>query len=123
MPNMIHSTAFSISLSAKTTKGDLPPSSRLMFFTSRAAVAINRAPVGTEPVKASLSTPGCSAIACPTSAPRPVTMFSTPGGKPAALTISPSSSAVSEVCSEGFSTMQQPAASAGATFHAAISKG
>ena len=40
MPNMIHSTAFSMSVSAKTTKGDLPPSSRLTFLMSCAAAVI-----------------------------------------------------------------------------------
>ena len=46
MPNMIHSTAFSMSLSAKTTKGDLPPSSRLTFLMSWAPAIITLRPVG-----------------------------------------------------------------------------
>ena len=45
------------------------------------------------------------------------------GRKPDLLGDAPSSSAVSGVSSEGFSTMVQPAASAGATFQAAISSG
>jgi len=43
-------------------------------------------------------------------------MFSTPGGKPASSSSSPSLSAVSEVSSAGLSTIVQPAASAGAIF-------
>ncbi len=50
-------------------------------------------------------------------------MLSTPRGRPAASAMDPSSSAVSEVHSEGFSTIAQPAASAGATFQTAISRG
>ncbi|MNF94862.1 hypothetical protein D3C84_775830 [compost metagenome] len=123
IPNMIHSTAASISLSAKTMKGDLPPSSRLMFLMSRAAACMMRLPVGTLPVKASLSMPGCSASGAPASGPRPVTRFSTPAGSPALSAIRASSRAVSGVSSEGLSTMQQPAARAGATFQAAISIG
>jgi hypothetical protein len=42
---------------------------------------------------------------------------------PASSASSPKRSAVSGVCSAGFSTMVHPAASAGATFHAAISRG
>lgn len=123
MPNSIHSTAASRSLSAKITKGDLPPSSRLMFFMSRAAACMIRLPVGTLPVKASLSISGCSASGAPASAPRPVTTFSTPAGKPASWAISARCKALSGVSSEGLRTMQQPAASAGATFQEAISIG
>ena len=55
--------------------------------------------------------------------PLPVMMLTTPAGKPACATISASSSAVSEVCSAGLSTMVQPAASAGAIFWQAIISG
>ncbi|MNN29631.1 hypothetical protein D3C81_1432430 [compost metagenome] len=123
MPNMIHSTAASISLSAKMIRGDLPPSSRLMFLMSRAAACMIRLPVGTLPVKASLSIPGCSANGAPASLPSPGTTFSTPAGSPALSAIRASSRAVNGVSSDGLSTMQQPAANAGATFQAAISIG
>ncbi len=55
--------------------------------------------------------------------PSPVRTLSTPGGMPASSASSPSRSAVSGVCSAGLSTIVQPAASAGAIFHAAISSG
>jgi hypothetical protein len=42
---------------------------------------------------------------------------------PASSASSPKRSAVSGVCSAGFRTIVQPAASAGATFHAAIRSG
>ena len=63
-----------------------------------------------------------STSAAPVS-PKPVTTLRTPGGKPASSARSPSRSAVSGVCSAGFSTTVQPAASAGATFHDAIISG
>ena len=50
-------------------------------------------------------------------------MLSTPSGSPASPASSASFSAVSGVCSAGFSTTEQPAASAGASFQAAISSG
>ncbi len=103
--------------------GDLPPSSSETFFTSCAAAIITRRPVGTEPVKASLSTSRWSVSGSPASLPVPETTFSTPRGRPISSAIPPSSRAVSGVSSEGFSTTVAPAASAGATFHAAISRG
>src|SRR6202050_3802651 len=50
-------------------------------------------------------------------------MFTTPWGHPASMISSPSRSAVSGVCSAGFNTTVQPTASAGPSFHAAISSG
>ncbi|MNC12476.1 hypothetical protein D3C75_602000 [compost metagenome] len=94
-----------------------------MFLISLAAACMILRPVGTLPVKAILSTCGCSANGAPASRPKPVTTFSTPAGNPALSAMPASSRAVSGVSSEGLSTRVQPAASAGATFHAAISIG
>ena len=69
-----------------------------------------------------MSTPGCSTSASPV-APSPVTMLTTPGGRPASRQISAKASAVSGVNSAGFSTTVLPAASAGAIFQASISSG
>ena len=55
--------------------------------------------------------------------PGPATTLSTPSGSPASSAIRSSSSAVSGVSSAGFSTTVLPAASAGATFHEAITSG
>ncbi len=79
-------------------------------------------PTSVEPVKAILSTSGCSTSSFPVS-PSPVITFKTPGGRPAACASSANARAVSGVNSAGFKTMVQPAASAGATFHATISSG
>ena len=102
--------------------GLLPPSSSVTRLSICPAFAPISRPTAVEPVKAILSTPGCSTIAAPVS-PKPVTMFTTPSGSPASWTSCPSRSAVSGVCSAGFRTTVQPAASAGAIFHAAISSG
>jgi hypothetical protein len=81
-----------------------------------------RRPTSVEPVKATLSTPSCATSAAPVS-PSPVTMLSTPFGRPTSCAISAKASAVSGVYSAGFSTTVLPAASAGATFQASISSG
>jgi hypothetical protein len=82
-----------------------------------------RRPVSVSPVKATLSTPACAAIASPTSEPGPGMTFSTPGGIPASSASSPSRIAVSGVADAGFRIIVFPAASAGATFQAAIISG
>ena len=74
-------------------------------------------------MKASLSTSGWSVSGAPASGPVPVTTLSTPAGRSTASAIAPSSSAVTGVSSDGLSTIVAPAASAGATFQAAISSG
>ena len=79
-------------------------------------------PTSVEPVKATLSTPGCSTSARPVS-PAPVTMLTTPGGRSACRQISANASAVSGVVSAGLSTTVLPHARAGAIFHASMSSG
>jgi hypothetical protein len=54
--------------------------------------------------------------------PKPLTTLSTPGGRHLAAS-SANSRIVAGVCSAGLSTTQLPAASAGASFHAAINSG
>jgi len=103
--------------------GDLPPSSSETRFRLPAAALTISLPTSVEPVKATLSTSGCSARAAPAVSPKPVTMFTTPSGKPASIISSPNRMAESGVCSAGLSTMVHPAANAGANFHAAIIKG
>lgn len=69
-----------------------------------------------------LSTCPCWESASPVF-PSPVMMLITPGGKPALTNSYPSSRAVIGVCSAGLRTTVHPAAKAGATFQAIISKG
>src|SRR5215468_7689296 len=122
-PNNAPSTAASQSASAKKTFGDLPPSSSVTRFSVSAALFTMIFPTAALPVNAILSTPGCATSAAPAVSPNPFTIFTTPGGRPHSSNQFENSSAVSGVCSAGFSTQQQPAAIAGANFHAAISSG
>ena len=69
-----------------------------------------------------VGTPACSTTNEPTSR-APVTMFTAPGGRSASSMIFARRSAVSGVVSAGLSTQVLPAASAGASFHAAMSSG
>ena len=103
-------------------KGDLPPSSSDSFLPEPAVAVRMTRPTSVEPVKAILATPSCATRAAPVS-PSPVTMLTTPAGSPASRQISAKASAVSGVCSAGFSTTVLPAASAGAIFQASISSG
>ena len=66
---------------------------------------------------------GCRPIAWPVVSPRPGTTLSTPAGTPASAASSASRIAVRGVCSAGLTRQEQPAASAGASFQAAISSG
>ena len=78
-------------------------------------------PTSVEPVNATLSTSEATSAA-PVS-PAPVITFTTPAGSSACWITSASRRAVSGVVSAGFSTVALPVASAGASFHAAISIG
>ncbi len=76
--------------------GDLPPSSSDTRLSESVADLLMILPTWVEPVNAILSTPGCATSAAPAVSPSPVTMLTTPGGKPASMTSSPSRSAESE---------------------------
>ena len=67
-----------------------------------------------------MSTRGLATKASPTSAPPPVTTFTTPSGIPASRHSRPISKVVSGVYEAGLITTVLPAAMAGAIFHAAI---
>src|SRR6185436_19344970 len=118
MPVVAPRSAASTSASARTMFGDLPPSSSVIFLSVSAAALMIPLPVLVSPVKAILSMPGCSTIACPTLEPGPVITLSTPGGSPTSTAISPSAIAVSGVWLAGFRITTLPQASAGATFDA-----
>ena len=79
-------------------------------------------PTAVEPVNAILLMFFSRTRAAPVS-PSPGRMVTTPGGSSASWQISASSSAVSGVVSAGFRIATFPHASAGASFHAAISSG
>jgi hypothetical protein len=81
------STAASRSASSNTMNGDLPPSSSESFLPVPAVARRIARPTSVEPVNAILSTSACSAIRAPV-APSPVTMLTTPAGRPTCWQIS-----------------------------------
>ncbi len=103
--------------------GDFPPSSSEIFFTVLAAFRMTDLPTSVEPVNAILSTSGLVARYAPRLLPGPDTTFITPAGAPASSTMRPSSSDVTGVYCDGFTTSVHPAHSAGATFHVSSRNG
>src|SRR4029079_9590338 len=87
-------------------------------LTVSAASLATLTPADVDPVKDTMSIPGWAAIASPAVGPSPLTRLKTPGGTPAASTISANNIALSGAISLGFSTTVQPVASAGATLEA-----
>ena len=81
-----------------------------------------RWPTAVEPVKAIFVMRLLVASASPASLPKPLTTLTTPGGSRSPIS-SMSTMMEAGVCSAGLSTTQQPAASAGGSFHEAISSG
>ena len=121
MPLITPSTAWSSGASSNTMFAALPPSSSVRRLPLPAVDRWIILPTSVEPVNAILSTPA-STSAAPVS-PAPVMTFTTPAGISASCITWASSSAVSGVVSAGLSTTVFPAASAGASFQAAISSG
>ena len=126
-PNTAAPTALSMSASASTSIGSLPPSSTQAFFSKPPAWAAMRRPTAVEPVKVIALTKGWAINSSPTSATdsrEQVTTLSTPSGTPAsASTSAKTSPPVTGVSSEGFSTTALPAAKAKAMPREDSSKG
>lgn len=79
----IPATAEARSASSRTSAAPLPPSSINCRFIPRPHTSAMRCPTAVDPVKLTMSTSPESTAASPTSAPDPVTTFTTPGGTPA----------------------------------------
>ena len=118
-PSITHAGSASFS----TMAGFLPPSSSVTPVSVSAAARAICLPVAVEPVKLTLAMRGCEVSAAPQTAPLPVTTLNTPSGIPASLASSATRNRVSGVVSDGLITMEQPAASAGITFHMPIISG
>src|SRR6202047_3393316 len=116
-------TAASISASSKTMNGALPPSSSESFLTVPAHCCISNLPTSVEPVKVNLRTIGFEVSSPPTSLEGPVTQEKTPFGTPARSANSHKASAENGVAVAGFSTIVQPAASAGPDLRVIIAAG
>ena len=102
--------------------GDLPPSSTVHGMMFCAAYCMISRPVTVSPVNEIFAMRGFAASAFPISAPGPVTMLITPGGTTSSIT-SASFRIDHGVGEAGLRTAQFPAASAGASFQAAMSSG
>ena len=123
MPSATDATAASMSASANTMWGDLPPSSRATGISFSAAMAAMRRPLPVPPVNDTHFTPGCRTSASPATAPVPGRMLRSPAGSPASSAASPRAIAPEGVTSDGFRITALPAARAGATFCASIVRG
>src|SRR6185312_8468000 len=111
-------TAFCRSASSSTRLADLPPSSCATRLTVFAAALATAMPARVEPVNDIMSKPGWFDIASPTVGPSPLTRLNTPFGTPASCMISAQMIAFRGATSDGFNTIVQPAAMAGATLQA-----
>ena len=100
----------------------LPPNSKVALFLVAEIERAIALPTSVEPVNAILFISGWFTKAAPVM-PSPVTIFTTPSGKPACWQTWANNNAVSGVVSAGFNTTVLPAANAGAIFHASISNG
>ena len=98
--------------------GDLPPSSNCAGRINFARASNTFCPVMVPPVNANTSTSGCADSGAPASTPVPDTTLNAPAGTPASSANCAAASNVRLVSSLGFSTTLQPAANAGANFHA-----
>src|ERR1700757_2910121 len=116
-------TAISISASSKTINGALPPNSIEVFLTVAAHCSISNLPTSVEPVKVSLRTIGFEVSSPPISFDGPVTQEKTPFGTPARSANSHNANAENGVAVAGFSTIVEPAASAGPALPVIIAAG
>ncbi len=117
------STAASRSASSNTMKGALPPNSIDVFLTDLAHCSSRILPISVEPVKVSLRTSGLPVISPPIWVAEPVMTLNTPAGMPARCASSASARAENGVWVAGFSTIGQPAASAGPALRVIMADG
>ena len=114
--------AISQSQSSKKILADFPPSSRVDGISFCAAARATFLPTSVDPVNASFLKPLCSSIYCPDLEPEPVSTLNTPAGSTSWISLA-SSSTLNGVALEDLNTVQQPLASTGASFQAAMRNG
>ena len=115
--------ASSTSMSGKTMKGALPPSSIEHFFTVAAACCNNRRPTRVEPVKDNALTLSLAQSTWETISGSPVMTLNTPAGKPARSASSAKARAENGVSPAGLTSTVQPTASAAAALRVIIAQG
>src|SRR2546427_379986 len=108
-PNITPSIRTSRSASSIARIAFFPPSSRPTLIIFFAAASYTCLPVSTPPVKETARMSGWATIPSPTTAPFPVTMFTTPGGNPASSRHSTNFAPQIGVREEGLNTIGQPA--------------
>ena len=101
IPLMMPSTAWSMAASSKMMLAPFPPSSRVRRLEEPASSRWIHFPTAVEPVKAILAAAGCFTMWAPVSL-WPVTMFTTPGGRPASAMSWANFRAVMEVVGAGY---------------------
>ncbi len=118
------STAASRSASAITRNGAFPPSSIETRSSCWADCSTSRRPIAVDPVKVSLRTRGSRISGSITAPLREVVItFSTPSGSPASRMIPASAYIDNGVCAAGFTSIVQPAATAGPILRVPIANG
>src|SRR5215475_2228392 len=80
-------------------------------------------PTSLDPVKDTARTPGCETSGAPASGPYPVTILTTPLGRPASMSVWTRLNVESGVSSAGLMTHVLPQTSAGKSFHEGIAMG
>ena len=110
------------SASSRMIAADLPPSSSEHGLSFSAAILPISLPTALLPVNVNLSISGLAVSARPVSGP-PGTTESTPSGRPASAKISAIANSDSGVSAAGFTTIVQPATSAGPSLLAARKNG
>ena len=118
------STALSMSASANTRNGALPPSSIDTRSSCSADCSTNALPTGVDPVNVSFRSRSSRISGSITDAVREVvTTFSTPAGTPHSASTCASNNIVNGVCEAGLTTIVHPAAIAGPIFRVPIANG
>src|SRR5690625_2158117 len=124
-PKIVALTAASRSASAKTTAGDLPPSSIDRPLSHGAALAKIVWPVFDSPVKEVSGTSGglTRESQAKPSSPKPLTLLNTPARSPASSKMPGHGAAEGGVNAAGLSTAVSPVALGGAGCHASSMSG
>src|ERR1043165_4849831 len=122
-PQSAPSMARSRLASSRTIIGFLPPSSSEQCLKLLAAVVPMVLPTELEPVNEIARTSGCSSMGAPASAPKPLTIFTTPLGTPASTKVLTRLKVESGVSCAGLITQVLPQTSAGSSFHDGIAMG
>ncbi|MNT12417.1 hypothetical protein D3C72_1473420 [compost metagenome] len=102
---------------------DLPPSSSTHLTALTAAACWISTPTSFDPVKVMKLMSAWRDRLAPASSPKPVTMFSAPGGKPTSKASSATRMMDRQASSAGLTTLALPMARAGATLRPNICAG